>query len=257
LLWLLFDRNGSRYRVFAWAYLLMLGTFIALAGKNYYLIPAYPMLFAAGAVAFEKLSRERLIWTRSAYLGLTALSGATLAPSYAPILPVRTYVRLAHPAGTPEVRRLSEGPLPQYFADEFGWEDMTREVARVYDSLPPEERSDTAIFANNYGEAGAIDFFGPKYGPKYGLPKAISTHQNYWYWGPRNYSGDSVIMLGSDFDEGSFKSVKVVGHVDNPYSMPAEQFNVFLCRGLKGLCAISGPTLSTGVESSRLLRSRR
>jgi hypothetical protein len=68
------------------------------------------------------------------------------------------------------------GELPQYFADEFGWEDMARAVAKVYFSVPADERARTAIFANSYRQAGAIDFFGPKYG----LPKAISGHQNYW-----------------------------------------------------------------------------
>jgi Dolichyl-phosphate-mannose-protein mannosyltransferase len=230
LLWLLFDRDGSRYRALAWTYVVMLGMFIVLTGKNYYLTPVYPMLFAAGAVAFEKLTRERWTWTRGPYVALALLSGVVLAPSYAPVLPVQTYVRLTHRGrGAGRGRESSEGLLPQYFADEFGWEDMTREIARAYNSLPPAERAVTAIFANNYGEAGAIDYFGPKYG----LPKAISTHQNYWYWGPRNYSGASMIVLGSDFDEAAFKSVRIIGHVDNPYSMPAEHFDLFLCQGLK------------------------
>lgn len=229
LLWLLFNRQGSCYRALSWAYVALLVTFIALAGKNYYLTPAYPMLFAAGAVAFERLTRERWAWTRSAYLGLALLSGVLLAPSYAPILPVATYIRLSRRTAAGRAWGSTESPLPPYFADEFGWGDMTRAVARAYNSLSPAERSATAIFANNYGEAGAIDFFGPKYG----LPKAISTHQNYWYWGPRNYSGESMIILGSDFDEGAFKSVRIIGHVDNPYSMPAEHFDLFLCQGLK------------------------
>ena len=69
--------------------------------------------------------------------------------------------------------------LPQHFADEFGWPEMVATVAGVYDSLPPDERAETAILAGNYGGAGAIYFFGPHYG----LPKAISAHQNYYYWG--------------------------------------------------------------------------
>ena len=227
LLWLVFSREGLRYRALAWTYVVMLVTFIALAGKNYYLAPAYPMLFAAGAVAFENMARER--WIRTAAVGLAVFSGVVLAPSYAPILPVRTYIRLVHRRVPRQASVPEGGLLPQYFADEFGWKRMAREVAQAYDSLPPTERSETAIFANNYGEAGAIDYFGPQYG----LPRAISTHQSYWYWGPGNYSGESMIILGSDFDEGSFKSVRIIGHVDSPYSMPAEHFDLFLCQGLK------------------------
>jgi hypothetical protein len=107
---------------------------------------------------------------------------------------------------------------------------MTREVARIYNSLPAEERSHTAIFANNYGAAGAIDFFGPKYG----VPKAISSHQSYWLWGPRMYTGDSVIVLGSDGsgDREHFKTVEVAGRVEHPFSRLDERYDIFLCRGL-------------------------
>ena len=107
---------------------------------------------------------------------------------------------------------------------------MTRAVAEVYNSLPAEERAQTAIFANSYGQAGAIDFFGAKYG----LPKAISNHQNYWYWGPRDYTGAIVIVLGSDGDGDRelFKTVEAVGRTYHPYSRRDEHFDIFLCRDL-------------------------
>lgn len=72
------------------------------------------------------------------------------------------------------------GLLPQQFADEFGWEDMARETARVYDNLPAGDKKHTAILANDYGEAAAINFFGSRYG----LPNAISNSETYWLWGP-------------------------------------------------------------------------
>src|SRR5206468_1346367 len=87
----------------------------------------------------------------------------------------------------------STGPLPQYFADEFGWEEMARKTARIYKSLSSEEQTRTAIFANSYGQAGAIDFFGPRLG----LPKSICNHQSYWLWGPRDYDGSIVIVLAA------------------------------------------------------------
>jgi hypothetical protein len=130
----------------------------------------------------------------------------------------------------PRAENQRTGPLPQYFADEFGWEEMTRAVAKIYNNLPPEERATTAIFANSYGQAGAIDFFGPKYG----LPKSISNHQSYWLWGPREYTGETVIVLGSDGtgDRQHFKSVEVAGRAEHPYSRLDEHFDIFLCRGL-------------------------
>ena len=233
LIWLFFGREGRRYRVLGWTYVIMLATFIVLKGKNYYLAPIYPMLFAAGAVAFERLTRARFTWLRGIYIVIVVITGALLAPLFLPILPVETYLRYqkALHVEPPKAENQPTGPLPQYFADEFGWEDMVREVARIYGGLSPEERAKTAIFANNYGEAGAIDYFGPKYG----LPKAISGHQTYWYWGPRNYTGEIMIVLGSDGrgDREHFQSVEVAGRAYNPFSRLDERYNIFLCRGLK------------------------
>jgi hypothetical protein len=190
------------------------------------------MLFAAGAVAFEQITQQRWRWSRAGYAVLVVAAGAVLAPMSVPMLSPETYIRYQKAIGLepPRAENQNTGPLPQYFADEFGWEEMVREVARVYHSLPPEEQARTAIFGNGYGEAGAIDYFGPKYG----LPKAICPHQSYWYWGPRNYTGDIMIVLGSDGrgDREHFKSVEAVGHVGHPYSRRDAHYDIFLCRGL-------------------------
>ncbi|HEY7402050.1 MAG TPA: glycosyltransferase family 39 protein [Candidatus Angelobacter sp.] len=230
--WLLFAQASRRYRVLGWTYLAVLAIFIALKGKNYYVVPIYPVLFAAGAVGFERITIRRMAWTRVAYIAVLVLFTAALAPIFAPVLPVESFIRYQTKLGfqPPKAENQNNGSLPQYFADEFGWEDMVREVARIYNSLPAEERARTAIFANSYGQAGAIDYFGPKYG----LPKAICNHQNYWYWGPRDYTGESVIVLGSDGsgDREHFKSVEVAGRADSPYSRVDERYDIFLCRGL-------------------------
>ena len=140
------------------------------------------------------------------------------------------YTKALHLA-PPAIETHKLGPLPQLYADQFGWEEMAATVARVYNSLPPEIRPQTAIFGQNYGQAGAVDLFGPYYG----LPAAISGHQSYYLWGPRNYTGESVIVMqGQQRDlERRFASVRKVARVDHPYSMPYEHFDVFYCRGLK------------------------
>ncbi len=253
-------KGRGRYRIFGWAYLVMLVTLIALKGKNYYLAPAYPILFAAGAVAFERVTARQgqtrqeqepgaggryasesvhlppapasFTWVRAVYVAVIILAGATLAPLSVPILSPETYLRYQRALGfePSKTEHQDTGPLPQHFADEFGWEDMTRAVAQVYNSLSPEERSQAAIFANSYGQAGAIDFFGPRYG----LPKAISNHQNYWYWGPRNYTGAIVIVLGSDGegDREHFKTVAEPARTYHPYSRRDEHFPILVCREL-------------------------
>jgi hypothetical protein len=121
-------------------------------------------------------------------------------------------------------------PLPQYYSDELGWPQMTAAVARVYNSLPAQEHAHTAIFGQNYGEAAAIDFFGSKYG----LPKVISGHQNYYLWGPRGYTGASMIVLGDSRArlEHYFQHVTLAGSFGQPYAL--EQGSIWLCQGPRG-----------------------
>lgn len=232
LLWLFLGRQGRRFRVLGWTYALLLIAFIVLKGKNYYLAAAYPMLFAAGAVAFEDVSRAGMRWSRPVYVALVVIVTCLLAPLGVPVLSPETYIRYQKTIGLepPKAENQRTGPLPQHFADEFGWEEMAREVGRIYNALPPEQRAKTAIFANGYGQGGAIDFFGKKYG----LPKAIGNHQSYWLWGPRDYTGESVIVLGSDGtgDREHFASVEAVGRTFHPYSRRDEHFEIFLGRGL-------------------------
>jgi hypothetical protein len=233
LMWLFFGRDGRRYRLLGWTYVVLLAIFILLRGKNYYVAPVYPMLFAAGAIGLERITAGGRLGTagRAAYATLVIAVGAALAPLSAPILLPEDYVRYqqALHLEPPKAENQDNGPLPQYFADEFGWQEMVEKVAQVYNRLPPEERARTAIFSNGWGEAAAVDF----YGPKYGLPPAISKHNNYWLWGPRNYDGSTMIILRSDGsgDREHFQSVEAAGTVEHPYSRRDEHFTIWLCRG--------------------------
>ena len=233
LVWLVVARGGRAFAALGWTFVFMLTAIIVMRGKNYYLASAYPMLFAAGGVAFENIVGRRR-WIAVAYAVVIIAGTAVVIPTISPILSPDGTVAYQRRLGieSPKFENQETGPLPQYFADEFGWEEMTRETARVYHSLPPEERARTAIFANGYGQAGAIDFFGPRYG----LPKCISNHQNYWLWGPRNYDGSSVIVLGGDGsgDRKHFRSVEAVGQVAHPFSRRDEHFDIFLCRDFTG-----------------------
>ena len=234
LVWLFLRRSGSRYRMFGIAYIVMLATLILLRGKNYYLSSIYPVFFGAGAMGLETLTVNHLKWLRVVYSAAIIASILVLAPIFSPILlpsGAVVYQEKLH-LEAPRAENQPTGPLPQYFADEFGWEEMVRETARIYNSLSPDERGKTAIFANNYGEAGAIDFFGPRLG----LPKAICNHQSYWLWGPGDYDGSTVIVLGSDGtgDRKHFASVEAVGRAEHPYSRRDEHFDIFLCRGFAG-----------------------
>ncbi|MBZ5495217.1 MAG: glycosyltransferase family 39 protein [Acidobacteriia bacterium] len=228
-------RPARPYRALGWAYPIALATLLILQAKVYYLMPVYPMLLAGGAVVIEEwLARPHLTWVRPAYVALLAFSGALIAPAYLPILPPETYLRYTNALGITQAKIENRGTnaMPQFFADRFGWHEMIQAVAKVYYALPPEERSKTAIIGNDFGQCGAVDF----YGPEYGLPRSIGTHLTYWLWGPRDYTGEIMIVLGDTRKGASqwFDSVEEVAKVGRPYAMRQEQFQILLCRKPKG-----------------------
>jgi Dolichyl-phosphate-mannose-protein mannosyltransferase len=231
LYFFLLAAHGRVFRTFGWAYLLLYAAFVILKGKVYYLAPIYPVVLGAGAVWLEEASLARLHGTiRYALPALVTAGGIAIAPNALPVLPVATFIRYEHFLHSQPLRTETSalGDLPQLYADMFGWKEMTAAVAGVYDSLPPDQRAQAAIFASNYGEAGAIDFFGPRYG----LPKAISGHMSYYLWGPRDYSGKVLIAIGgreSDYRR-AFASVTQAATVDAKYSMPFEHVGIFICR---------------------------
>lgn len=224
LLFLLFSPAGRPYRAIGYAYLAILGLMLTQATKPYYLAPAYPVLLAAGGIAFEPAAyRAGWRWLRvAAPVGLIA-SGLILAPLAKPLLPVDAYVRFASALGqAPRTDELHElGRLPQFFADMHGWPELAASVSRIYHSLPPKEQRKATIFAQNYGEAGAIDFFGRRYG----LPRAISGHNNYhlWGWDPER-AGEVVIVIGGERESlmTVFDSVELAGRASCQDCMPYE-----------------------------------
>jgi len=233
LAFLVFDPETRRYRFLGITYLVLLGLMMALHGKDYYLAPAYPMLFAAGGVFWEQWSAEKSRWLRIALPAAVALVALPTVPFVLPILPVDTFLRYQSAIGLepPRTEAGHTGPLPQHFGDMFGWPEMVEKIAQVYNALPPQDRAKAAIYAGNYGEAGAVDFFGARYG----LPKAISAHQTYFYWGPRQYTGEVMILLQGNrraaeqrcfmFEDGP--------EVGQPYAMGEEHYQIFVCRGLR------------------------
>jgi 4-amino-4-deoxy-L-arabinose transferase-like glycosyltransferase len=232
---LLFHREGKKYRFLAVTYLAFLAVMMALRGKDYYLAPIYPMLYAAGGVVWEKWAESRrwLRWLRVAIPAVVTAMGIVAAPLVIPILPPERIVPYMGRLGL-KVAQSETGAravLPQHFADEFGWPEMVQSVAGVYNALPPEQRAKTAILAGNYGEAGAIDFFGSRYG----LPKAISGHQNYYYWGPRQYTGESVILLEWSLKRAQrwCRSVDRGPAIDPYYGMGWERYDILTCHDLK------------------------
>ena len=244
--WLLLSKEGRAYRCFGWAFLGVLGIFIALHGKPYYSLPIYPVLFAAGGVAIERFLRSPgRQFAKFAYPALLIASGIITMPFGVPILSINAFLQYQDflPITKEAVtERDWKGPLPQLYADMLGWEEMAATVAQVYHRLPLEQQAKCAILTGNYGEAGAIDLLGRRYG----LPNAISGHNNYYLWGPRGYSGEVVISLGVAYQilEQLFGEIQPAAIISNPYGMPVENhLPVYICRKPKAPLAQMWPKL--------------
>lgn len=232
LYFVLFDREGRKYSVLGYAYLVVLLEMILLHGKIYYLAPVYIMFLAGGAVWWErKIFVRPGAWLKPAVLAPIIVSGIIAAPLAMPILPVATAVKYCAFFGVQEVKveNVPLNSLPQLFGDMFGWQEQVQAMAHAVQSLPAHERSRMALLAYNYGEAGAIDYFGKRYG----LRKAISGHNQYGAWGPRGASGDVVIAIGfakARLDR-AFGDVQAFATISPEYALPEESgLTIYICR---------------------------
>jgi hypothetical protein len=223
--------------VLGWCYLVCYTVFFVLHGKNYYLAPVYPMLLAAGAVVIEiGISRPRLTWLKPVIAVLLLANGAYLAPITIPILSPDAFLAYAKhlPFQLPVMEHShARAALPQWYADQFGWQEIVDETAVAWNRLTPDERKNEncGIFGQDYGQAGAIDFLGRRHG----LPRSLSGHQTWFLWGPRGYSGDCMIVLDDNRErlEELWQHVDFVGtSAANPYALE-QQIDVYICRGKK------------------------
>jgi hypothetical protein len=231
LLWFL---KLEHWRAFGLTFLVLFVTMEVEHAKDYYLFPIYPMLFAGGAVAIERLTlmTRRAVWLRGAVVGVILLGTLITLPLATWMLSPEQYIAYEKTLGfTPRKEEVHhDGLLPQPIGDQFGWPEMARQVADIYNSLPPAERSKTGIYTGNYGEAGAINLFGPGYG----LPRAYSRHQNHWYWGPPTEHYENLIFLqfGRDDVEENCASWQAFAHNER-FGMAEENTPIYLCRGAK------------------------
>jgi hypothetical protein len=236
-LWMLLrGRIDPRARFLGVAFVLAFLLIGGLHGKSYYLAPAFPVLFAAGAVQLERWLRSAS--ARAAAALLLAAQGALLAPLFLPIFSPQGMIAWSKRLGLQEQRteRVRYNELPQHIADQFGWQGMVANVARAWDRIPEPERAHAAIFGQNYGESGAVDFFGPAYG----LPPALGRHNEYWRWSrariEKGPSIETAVVIGDNEEKlrQIFEHVERVATQRDPFAMPYESdLPIWLCRGWK------------------------
>jgi 4-amino-4-deoxy-L-arabinose transferase-like glycosyltransferase len=218
------DPAGRRFRLLGWMYVIPLALFLVAQGRSYYLAPAYPMLLAAGAVLGERrlaaLSARARRLGRGVVWALLALGFAAFAPIGQPVAPIGS-----------GLWRLADS-IHDTFREEVGWPELVDAAAAAYHALPPEERATAAILAGNYGEAGAVDL----YGPARGLPPSISGVNSHWQRGYGDPPPRTLVLLGFDRADAEqlFQRCELAGHVTNAYGVQNEEtrdhLDIFVCR---------------------------
>jgi 4-amino-4-deoxy-L-arabinose transferase-like glycosyltransferase len=223
-------------RFLGWLYVLLIGEMIVFHGKHYYPANVYPIVIAAGAVPIEAWTKRTS--TRIAYCAYACVFGLLFLPLSLPVLPVPAFfayqTALAKLLPVPRAALATEhdrelSPLPGDWADMHGWPELAATVASIYNALSPDERAKAVVFGGNYGEAAAVQFFAP------GIP-VISSHNQYWLWGPAPYDGSIMIQINGTCwaKEGYFTSHTIAARTTSPYAISYEHdIPINICRGLK------------------------
>jgi hypothetical protein len=219
----LWTSQGKPFRALAWMYFLPLVILFFAKGRDYYLAPAYPMLYAAGGVWTERwltcLATARARPIRAAVataLGMNILGGMAVA---LPLAPIQSHwFRMAD-------------QINVTLRDEIGWEEFVAQLAQIRDSLSADSRAQLGILVENYGEVGAVNL----YGPAYELPRAISGVNSSWERGYGNLAPKTVIIVGfsQQFVDGNFTACRLIAQVSNSYGVvneeTTERKNIYLC----------------------------
>jgi hypothetical protein len=209
------------------AYIVLFLAAVALEAKGYYIIGIYGALFAIGAVVVERAAT----WLRTALLVAITVCAIVTLPLSIPVLPIDGFIAYSQALGLTGRDGAPAHVIQPIYAEEFGWDRLARDVATVYDALPITTRHETAIYADTYADAGAIDFFGPSYG----LPSAIASQNTYWLWGTHGYNGDTMIAIGASRFEilrQYYRSCKLVRTSTEPLKWVVEGPSpIYLCTG--------------------------
>ena len=213
------------------AFIVLLVVFTVTGGKPYYLAGIFTVLLAAGAEpTLDWIRRSR---SRERAGLLAAAAAVTLAEITAtlPLVPAADLhdtwiVALNYDAG-----------------ETVGWPAYVREIAGVYRSLPAAQRSSAIVLGSNYGEAGAVE----RYGPADGLPAAYSGDNGFWYWGPPPASAATAIAVG--FGRARLTpfcgSLRLAAQLDNHVGVQDDEQGapVWVCSPLRAPWTVTWPRL--------------
>jgi 4-amino-4-deoxy-L-arabinose transferase-like glycosyltransferase len=206
--------RGERFRPAAVTIIAVELFFFLVGGKAYYPAPIYPLAYAAGSIWFVDVVQQR--WIRRLAVAVAVAITLVLLPIGLPILPAKAMAD----SGIWKARK--------DFADMYGWPDLVDQVTSVYQRLPLSDRSSVMILASNYGEAGALDFYG------HGLPPVVSAHLTYYYWAPAHMAPSTVIVVGYSraYLATFFGDIQQAGTITNSYGLRNEEYGkaIWICR---------------------------
>jgi 4-amino-4-deoxy-L-arabinose transferase-like glycosyltransferase len=231
LAWLFLAPRARRFRLVA---LMVVATWVILVvqkSKPYYFASSFPVLMAAGGVAWERWTKGRWWrWARWAMVANLIVGAAVFLPIAVPVLSPEGVARYQERTGiNPAAQEVGHtSTLPQHFSDRLGWEELARAVSEVYTSLPEDERKRCVAIGGNYGHAGALEYWSKRYP----LPPVACPHNNYWFWGPPDADRDVVIGIRGSREswEELFDEVVEAGVSETPYALESH-ITIWVCRG--------------------------
>lgn len=232
---LLFSKDAAKWRIFGWMYLNVLAVLLFFSAKSYYSLGAYPVLLAAGAAYLDRLTAQRMHWLKFALPAFMLLMGALVMPAALPLFPpekeadfVKKFTQLP---GMQGILRWEDGnyyPLPQDFADMLGWEELAHKTGETWQKIP--DQTTAAIYADSYGQAGAIEHFGKKHG----ISSVLSFSDNYRYWLPDSLPANfqTLIYVNNELGDDMpvfFQKIEKVWELDMPLSRQHGD-QIYLCQ---------------------------
>ena len=207
LLWLFFSKVGRPYRIIGIMYIVVVALLTIMNGEDYYTLGAYPMLFAAGGVWLEQVTRtsgsatsKKLYWLRYASVAVMLLLFVPIIPLALPVwkpAELAAYYKKTgfYKAGILKWEDLKEHELPQDFADMISWKEAGDKVSAIYASLTEEQKKSTLIFCRNYALAGAVTYHGKN------LPQVTTDNASFLFWMPEKYNVNHLLLVGRHFPE--------------------------------------------------------
>jgi hypothetical protein len=238
LLFVGFSPAARKYRFIGWSYVFVIVLLLIGHGKNYYSLGVYPVLLAFGACQLERLTAQGFKVLRYAMVLVIAFLAYLFVPLMLPLFKPGSLARFyekrdLQKTGLLRWEDLRNHALPQDFADMLSWEEMTQKMARAYHSLDSTEQKKTILFCDNYGQAGAVNY----YGPKYHLPEAYSDNASFLYWIPDSLRFDNLVLITDDLNEmqhpfiRDFQSADLKDSVTNPYAREEGSLIIILKNG--------------------------